>query len=149
LLVSGARDHDRCVAKLESARRPADRLRFKLLAFEENMEQLYASTTMAVCRAGAVTVAELAATGTPSALVPLPGAPHDHQTRNAQTLVDAEAAVLINDAELDGDRLADELDGLLADASRLSAMAAAAHGLARPDAAARVADLVEEAARAA
>jgi UDP-N-acetylglucosamine--N-acetylmuramyl-(pentapeptide) pyrophosphoryl-undecaprenol N-acetylglucosamine transferase len=110
------------------------------------MPDLYAVTTVAVCRAGATTVAELAAAGVPSVLVPLPGAPGDHQTRNAEALVDAGAAALVPDAECTGARLAAELEPLLADHDRLEAMAAAARTLARPDAAHQLAALVEAAA---
>jgi UDP-N-acetylglucosamine--N-acetylmuramyl-(pentapeptide) pyrophosphoryl-undecaprenol N-acetylglucosamine transferase len=91
--------------------------------------------------------AELAAVGIPSVLVPLPGAPGDHQTRNAEVFVAAGAAVMVPDAELDTDRLAAELDRLLAEPARLAAMGDAARTLGRADAAARVADLVEEVAR--
>jgi UDP-N-acetylglucosamine--N-acetylmuramyl-(pentapeptide) pyrophosphoryl-undecaprenol N-acetylglucosamine transferase len=102
-----------------------------------------------VCRAGAITVSELATTGLPAVLVPLPGAPADHQTSNARALVEAGAGVLVTDDELDGDRLATVLDELLGDPEQLAAMGRAARSVARPDAAARVADLVEEVARAA
>ena len=111
------------------------------------MPDLYAATSIAVCRAGATTVAELAAAGVPSVLVPLPGAPGDHQTRNALALVDAGAAVLVPDAECTGARLAAELEPLLADPARLETMAAAARTLARPDAADDLAALVEAAGR--
>jgi UDP-N-acetylglucosamine--N-acetylmuramyl-(pentapeptide) pyrophosphoryl-undecaprenol N-acetylglucosamine transferase len=79
-------------------------------------------------------------------LVPLPGAPGDHQTANARAFRDAGAAVVVPDAELTPGRLAEELDTLLAAPERMAAMAAAARGLAHPDAAERVAKLVEESA---
>jgi len=113
------------------------------------MERLYARTTLAVCRAGAITVAELAAAGVPAVLVPLPGAPGDHQARNADALVGAGAAVVVPDAECDAARLDAELRELLADPGRLEVMSANARTLGRPDAAARLADLVEEVARGA
>ena len=103
--------------------------------------------TCVVCRAGAMTVAELLVSGVPAILVPLPGAPRDHQTRNAQALVAAGAAILVPDAECDAGRLETELAALLADADRLAAMGAAARGLGHPDAAARVAELVDAHAR--
>jgi UDP-N-acetylglucosamine--N-acetylmuramyl-(pentapeptide) pyrophosphoryl-undecaprenol N-acetylglucosamine transferase len=81
-------------------------------------------------------------------LVPSPYVTADHQTANARHLVDAGAAVLVPDGELDGDRLAAEVDGLLADPVRLDRMARAARAAARPDAAAAIAALVEEHARA-
>jgi UDP-N-acetylglucosamine--N-acetylmuramyl-(pentapeptide) pyrophosphoryl-undecaprenol N-acetylglucosamine transferase len=147
--VSGARGHDEVAARLASLRRADDALSYELVRYEDHMEHLYAAAALFVCRAGAVTVAELTATGTPGLLVPLPGAPGDHQTRNAEALVTAGAGVLVPDAELDGARLAAELDVLLGDPERLHSMGQKARTLAQPDAAARVADLVEEAARAA
>jgi UDP-N-acetylglucosamine--N-acetylmuramyl-(pentapeptide) pyrophosphoryl-undecaprenol N-acetylglucosamine transferase len=146
--VSGTRDYDDCVAALAAGKHPGDALEYSLVHYEDHMETLYARAALVVCRAGAVTVAELAAAAVPSVLVPLPGAPGDHQTHNARTLVDAGAAVLVPDAECDAARLDAVAGGLLADPARLGAMAAAARGLARPEAAARLADLVEEVARA-
>lgn len=145
--VTGPRNYDDCMARLTALRRPGDALRYELVAYEEHMHRLYARTTVAVCRAGAVTVAELAAAGVPAVLVPLPGAPGDHQTRNAESLASAHAAVVLPDRECDGERLDGALTSLLADPVRLESMAGAARGLARPDAAARLADLVEEVAR--
>jgi UDP-N-acetylglucosamine--N-acetylmuramyl-(pentapeptide) pyrophosphoryl-undecaprenol N-acetylglucosamine transferase len=85
--------------------------------------------------------------GVPSLLMPLPGAPGDHQTANARLLADVGGAVLLPDAEIDGGRLRTELSLLLGDAGRRRAMALAAAGVGIPDAADRVADLVEEHAR--
>lgn len=146
--VTGRRDYQRCVD--EWAARPAggDALRYELVAYEDDMAALYRRADVLVTRAGAVTVAELAVVGTPAVVVPLPGAPSDHQTANGRALVAAGAAVLVPDGECDGARLAAELDALLADPDRRRAMRAGAATLARPDAAARVADLVEEAAGA-
>ena len=111
------------------------------------MPQLFERATVAVCRAGAGTVAELTAAGLPAVLVPLPGAPSDHQAQNAATLARAGAVVVVPDAECDAARLDTAVSELLAAPDRLDAMASAARGLARPDAAARLADLVEEVAR--
>jgi undecaprenyldiphospho-muramoylpentapeptide beta-N-acetylglucosaminyltransferase len=144
--VTGTRNYEPCSARLAGLRRPADRLDYELVDYEDHMERLYARTSVAVCRAGAITVAELAAAGLPAVLVPLPGAPGDHQTRNAEALVDGGAAIVVRDADCDAARLDSELRGLLGDAVRLEAMAAAARALGRPDAGARLADLVEEAA---
>ena len=141
--VSGAAGHAAAEAALAANRRPGDTLGYTLLRYEDRMPELYAATSIAVCRSGATTVAELAAAGVPSVLVPLPGAPGDHQTRNAQALVDAGAAVLVPDAECTGARLAAELEPLLADPARLEAMSAAARTLARPQAADDLAQLVE------
>jgi UDP-N-acetylglucosamine--N-acetylmuramyl-(pentapeptide) pyrophosphoryl-undecaprenol N-acetylglucosamine transferase len=144
--VAGPRNHDDCAGRLDALRRPGDTLPYELVGYEEHMEKLYTRTTVAVCRAGAVTVAELAAAGVPAVLVPLPGAPGDHQTRNAEALARADAGVLVPDRDCDGARLDAELTALLSDPARLESMAAAARRLARPDAAARLADLVQEVA---
>lgn len=144
----GTRFHDECVARLERLRRPSDRLRYELVPYEEHMATLYRRAAVAVCRAGASSVAELTAVGLPSVLVPLPGAPSDHQTRNARSLEAAGAAVLVPDERCDGPTLAEVVVGLLDDPSRLGTMSAAARALARPDAAGQLADLVEEHARA-
>jgi undecaprenyldiphospho-muramoylpentapeptide beta-N-acetylglucosaminyltransferase len=145
--ITGARNYDHCATRLDAIRSPDDALHYLLVPYEDHMETLYARTAIAVCRAGAVTVAELSTAGVPAVLVPLPGAPGDHQTRNARTMVDGGAAVLVPDRELDAERLARVLDDLLGDPARIAAMAGRAHQLGRPDATARLADLVEEAAR--
>ena len=83
----------------------------------------------------------------PSVLVPLPGAPRDHQTRNARALVGMGAAVLVPDSECDGRRLAEELETLLSDQDRLRRMNQAAREHSHPDAANRVAALIDTYAR--
>lgn len=120
---------------------------YRKVRYEDRMDLLFAAADLAVCRAGATSVAELAAVGLPSVLVPLPGAPGDHQTANASALVAIGAAVLIVDRDLDGGLLAKTVDQLLCDQGRLRAMSDAAKRWARPDAATRVADLVEAHAR--
>jgi UDP-N-acetylglucosamine--N-acetylmuramyl-(pentapeptide) pyrophosphoryl-undecaprenol N-acetylglucosamine transferase len=147
--VCGPRNFDECLAILEAQRRADDKLQYDLVGYEEHMEKVFERATLAVCRAGAGTIAELTAAGVPAVLVPLPGAPSDHQTRNARTLEDAGAAVLVRDAECDATRLDAVVSQLLGDAQRLGTMGSAAHALGPRDAAARVADLVEEHARVA
>lgn len=122
-------------------------LAYHPVGYEDRMPELYAAADVVVGRAGGTTVAELAAVGLASVLVPLPIAPDDHQTANAMALVRAGAAVVVADADLTAERLVAELDPLLADPGRLRAMGEAARELARPDAAERVADLVERHAR--
>ncbi|HET7489098.1 MAG TPA: undecaprenyldiphospho-muramoylpentapeptide beta-N-acetylglucosaminyltransferase [Acidimicrobiales bacterium] len=120
---------------------------YQAVEYEDRMPLVLAAADVVVGRAGGSTVAELAAVGRASVLVPLPIAPQDHQTANARALVDAGAAVLVPDADFTPERLAAELGPLVADPARLAAMGDAAHGLDRPDAAERVADLVERHAR--
>jgi UDP-N-acetylglucosamine--N-acetylmuramyl-(pentapeptide) pyrophosphoryl-undecaprenol N-acetylglucosamine transferase len=115
---------------------------WRVVGFEDRMADLWAACDVAVCRAGANTVAELCATGVPSVLVPLPTAPGAHQDANAAVLADAGAAVVIDDASLSADLLDATLRALLADPDRLAAMSAAALSLSRRDAARRVAEVV-------
>jgi UDP-N-acetylglucosamine--N-acetylmuramyl-(pentapeptide) pyrophosphoryl-undecaprenol N-acetylglucosamine transferase len=147
--VCGPRNFDESRAALDDVRKPDDALRYELVPYEEHMEALYARATLAVCRAGAGTIAELTAAGVPAVLVPLPGAPSDHQTRNAQTLERAGAAVMLRDANCTPARLDAVVSELLSVPTRLAAMGTAARALGRPDAAARLADLAEERAHAA
>jgi UDP-N-acetylglucosamine--N-acetylmuramyl-(pentapeptide) pyrophosphoryl-undecaprenol N-acetylglucosamine transferase len=125
----------------------AEGLSYRVVPFEDRMPELYVSADVCVTRAGAMTVAELLVSGVPAILVPLPGAPRDHQTRNAEALVGMGAAVHLPDPECTGQRLAEELDALLSDPERLRAMSQAAREHAHPDAAARVAELVDANAR--
>ncbi|MDQ6696305.1 MAG: UDP-N-acetylglucosamine--N-acetylmuramyl-(pentapeptide) pyrophosphoryl-undecaprenol N-acetylglucosamine transferase [Actinomycetota bacterium] len=120
---------------------------YQCVEYEDRMHLLLQAADVAVTRAGG-TIAELAALGVPSVLIPLPIATRGHQLANAGVFEAAGGAVMILDAELDTDRLERELVALLADASRLASMASAMRAMARPDAADRVAALVEESARA-
>jgi UDP-N-acetylglucosamine--N-acetylmuramyl-(pentapeptide) pyrophosphoryl-undecaprenol N-acetylglucosamine transferase len=101
-------------------------------SFIDDIAGAYSEADLAVCRAGATTVAELAAAGLPSILVPYPHAVDDHQTRNARFLSDAGAAVLVPQSELTPERLAELIAGF--DRKRLCEMAARARSLGRPDA---------------
>jgi len=123
------------------------RLWYRQVPFEERMALFYQAADVVVARAGANTVAELAVVGVPALLVPLPGAPGDHQGRNAAVLVEAGGAVLVPDAECTGERLDAELGSLLADPPRLAAMARAAASVGRPDALEAVLGLVLSRAR--
>jgi UDP-N-acetylglucosamine:LPS N-acetylglucosamine transferase len=115
--------------------------------YEERMAAVYSAADVVVCRAGAMTVAELAVAGVPSVLVPLPGAPGDHQTANARVLERAGAAVLVPDADCEPAALGCLLDHLLDDPGRLEAMATAAAATGHRDAAAAGARVVEANAR--
>lgn len=116
-------------------------------AFVTDMAEAYAWADLVVCRAGALTLAELAAAGVASVLVPYPHAVDDHQTRNAEFLVERGAAELLPQAELDAGSLVARLDALLGDRERLLGMARAARDCARSDSAADVADICLEMAR--
>ena len=111
-------------------------------AFVEDMAGQLASADLVLCRAGATTLAEIAAVGVASILVPFPFAIDDHQTRNAETLVSAGAAMLCPQATLTPERLAQVLHSL--DRCRLLAMASRARELGRPRAALTIADACEQ-----
>jgi UDP-N-acetylglucosamine--N-acetylmuramyl-(pentapeptide) pyrophosphoryl-undecaprenol N-acetylglucosamine transferase len=122
-------------------------LHYQVVPFEERMPEVYGAADLCVCRAGAMTVAEILVAGVPAILVPLPGAPRDHQTRNANALVAAGAAIIIPDDECTAARLETEVEALLRDPVRRAQMGAAARALGHLDAAARVAELVDAHAR--
>ncbi|MEY3220853.1 MAG: hypothetical protein RIT27_2210 [Pseudomonadota bacterium] len=103
-------------------------------AFIENMAEAYRWADVAVCRAGALTISELAQMGVPSILVPFPHAVDDHQTANAQFLVDAGAAILIQQQHLTSTQLAELLDNFVQNPEHLQQMAAAARQCAKPEA---------------
>src|SRR6185503_3955799 len=109
----------------ESARKSyADaRVRADVRPFIEDMAEAYAWADLVICRAGALTISELTAAGVGSILVPFPAAVDDHQTRNARFLVEAGAALLIPESELNAQRLSDELLRICADRSEPLRMA--------------------------
>lgn len=107
----------------------------EVVEFIDDMSTAYAQSQLVICRSGATTVAELAACGRPAILIPLPQAAADHQTCNAQALVDAGAARLLPQSELAGDQLAETIIDLLSDPETLSAMATNARSLAAKGAA--------------
>jgi UDP-N-acetylglucosamine--N-acetylmuramyl-(pentapeptide) pyrophosphoryl-undecaprenol N-acetylglucosamine transferase len=117
--------------------------RYHLVPYTDRLAAAMAAADLVVARSGG-SVAELAALGRPAILVPYPYATADHQRKNARELVTGGGAVLVDDAELNGEVLARLVSELLGDPSRLAAMAAASAALGRPDAALRVADQIED-----
>ncbi len=158
----GARQINRAMAELapELARSPvevfhqagaADReevatayrragVRAEVVDFEPDMARRYAWADLAVCRAGALTVAELCLARLPALLVPYPHAAADHQRANARALAEAGGARVLPARPLDPARLGREIAGLLREPATLSAMSAAAEKLARPGATRRIAE---------
>ncbi len=119
----------------------------RLTPFIEDMAEAYGWADLVVCRAGALTIAELAAAGVAALLVPFPFAVDDHQTANARFLEQGGAARMVQQAELNSERLAAMLRDLLSDRARLRAMAEAARHLAQIEAADQVAQLCLQQAR--
>ena len=103
--------------------------------FFDPIAPAYAVADLVVCRAGAMTIAELCAWGKPSVLIPLPSAAADHQTFNARALAEAGAAVLLLESELTPESFAKTVTSLAADRARLASLATAAQGRGHPDAA--------------
>jgi UDP-N-acetylglucosamine--N-acetylmuramyl-(pentapeptide) pyrophosphoryl-undecaprenol N-acetylglucosamine transferase len=110
--------------------------------FLDDIQAAYAGADLVISRSGAMTVAEIAAAGRPALLVPFAGATHGHQEANARALEAAGAAVVVTESEATVERLADAIAGLLGNPLRLLAMGEAARRSARPDAAARLCDVV-------
>jgi UDP-N-acetylglucosamine--N-acetylmuramyl-(pentapeptide) pyrophosphoryl-undecaprenol N-acetylglucosamine transferase len=118
----------------------ADPARWEVRAFLDDMPARFANADLILCRSGS-SVAELAAAGKPSLLVPFPFAADDHQHKNAQIFADAGAAVLVPESELTNERLLSELTGLLGNPERLRKMGAQARTLAHPNALQRIAEM--------
>ena len=114
--------------------------------FIKDMAEAYGWADIVLCRSGALTVSELCVAGVGAVLVPFPHAVDDHQTRNAQQMVNAKGAILIPQPKLSVDLLAETLTDLGKDRRRILDMAKAAKTLARPDATERVVNYCLEAA---
>jgi UDP-N-acetylglucosamine--N-acetylmuramyl-(pentapeptide) pyrophosphoryl-undecaprenol N-acetylglucosamine transferase len=132
---TGERDHEMVRDAYREAGQEA-----RVEPFLHSMDQEMGAADVVVSRAGATTLAELAAAARPAILVPLPTATDDHQRRNAVAFVTAGAAVMVEQRELTGDRLAAEILGLAFDGNRRRALGEGAHRLARPDAAKVIVD---------
>jgi UDP-N-acetylglucosamine--N-acetylmuramyl-(pentapeptide) pyrophosphoryl-undecaprenol N-acetylglucosamine transferase len=120
---------------------------WELGAFFTDMARLYREADLALCRSGALTLAELASAAVPAALVPFPWAADDHQTENARAFEAAGAAILLPERVLSGEAVVSLVRGFLAGPDRLGAMSRAAMALARRDAAAVMAEEVLRLAR--
>ena len=137
---TGAADYD----EVEAAYRAAG-LDVEVTAFIDDMATAYGRADLVVSRAGASTLAELAALAKPAILIPYPVAADDHQRKNADVVVRAGAAEMILDRDLDGPVLAEAVAALAAAPARRAAMGEAMHGFDVPDAAARVIAVCREA----
>ena len=111
------------------------------------MAHAYALSDIAVVRAGALTLSELSVCGMPSILLPFPRATADHQTKNAETMVRAGAAIMIRQADLTTSNLQETIIGLLDDTDKLTAMGAQALSLGKPKATKEIVDKIFKVAR--
>lgn len=141
---TGADGFDSALTQL--ALTPEEQLRWRVMPYITNMGDMLAASDLVVSRAGASSIAEIAAAATPSILVPYPHATADHQTTNAHYLVDAHAAALIADDALDTKEFSSQLMALLDDAALRERMTQAARGLGSVRAASLLADQVESVA---
>lgn len=138
---------ERFVQLAAPARDGASGILYHVVGYEDRMAALYAAADLLVTRAGAGTIAELAATGTPALVVPWPGAAENHQVDNAKVLSDVGAAVLVEQADFTVDRLVDEVERLRTDPAALAALAAAARAAGEVHRSGALVDLVERVAR--
>jgi len=116
--------------------------------FIDDMPRFFADADLLLCRSGASTVAEITAAGRPAILVPFPRATDDHQKRNAEALERAEAAVMLEEANLSQATLVEAVSSLLADPAKLRAMGDAARRLSHPNAARDIANMAAKLAKA-
>jgi len=138
---SGAPEHE----QLADAFRETGMLG-EVVPFIEDMPAAFSEADLVVARAGAGAVNEIAAAGMPSILVPLPFAADDHQRKNAEALVERRAAEMVRDAELTGTRLYREVEALRSEPALLERMRERVRQFAKPGAAERAAEVLEEAA---
>jgi UDP-N-acetylglucosamine--N-acetylmuramyl-(pentapeptide) pyrophosphoryl-undecaprenol N-acetylglucosamine transferase len=137
LHIAGALDFQR-VCEITTGR--AD---YKVLGFCDQMPSAYAIADLVIARSGASSLTEIASAGCPSILVPYPHAADDHQTRNAEVFAEAGAATLVQECDLDAEKLASLATSILQDLPTYQRMAKAARALAVPDAADRVCAAIE------
>jgi len=135
----GGADYERMCAVYQDMGQEA-----RLEAFIHDMGEAYAWADLALCRAGATTVAELTACGLPAVFIPFPHATHDHQTMNARLLERQGAALALAECDLDRRDCAGMVIDLLKSPEKIAAMSESARKLARPQAAAAVVDVLEE-----
>jgi UDP-N-acetylglucosamine--N-acetylmuramyl-(pentapeptide) pyrophosphoryl-undecaprenol N-acetylglucosamine transferase len=119
---------------------------YEVMPFVEDMAALYHWADLAICRAGALTVSEVAVTGTPSVLVPLPQAIDNHQTKNAEALMSAGGASIVSQSELENDAIPEFLTRILRDAPTLKQMSDDARAWSKPNATQDVVSIAEEVA---
>jgi UDP-N-acetylglucosamine--N-acetylmuramyl-(pentapeptide) pyrophosphoryl-undecaprenol N-acetylglucosamine transferase len=147
LHLVGPKELPAAEARLEDLRLPEDRVLWRLVGSTDRMDLAYSVADLALCRAGAATLFEIASAALPAIVVPYPYATADHQRANAQPLVDSKAVVLLLDADCTPGSVGELVDDLLWDESRLGAMSASIHEFARPQAAESLADVVRAVAR--
>ncbi|MTV82915.1 undecaprenyldiphospho-muramoylpentapeptide beta-N-acetylglucosaminyltransferase [Secundilactobacillus folii] len=144
IFVTGPKRYDDVMAKV-AAVKEADNI--SIQAYINNMPEVLPKIAGVVGRSGATTLAELTALGVPSILIPSPYVTADHQTKNAMSLVNANAALMIKEADLTSESLVAKMDELMTDDHRRAAMAAAAKKLGKPHAATEMLSVLQGVSR--
>jgi UDP-N-acetylglucosamine--N-acetylmuramyl-(pentapeptide) pyrophosphoryl-undecaprenol N-acetylglucosamine transferase len=134
--------HQTGTKQLEKVRQAYEKfgIKAKVMPFIVDMAGAYAAADLIVCRAGATSLAEITASGKAAILIPYPWAANDHQTKNAQAMADAEAAVVINESELTSGKLFGALENLLSDEKKLKKLEKNSARLGNINAAANIVD---------
>lgn len=142
---TGTSDHDRVVEELALTDEQAER--WRVFPYIDSMSEVLSASDLVVSRAGASSVAEIMTVGVPAIFVPYPYARGDHQTLNAQACVNAGAAKLVSDDEVEGEAFSDLILTLLADGATRDTMAQASKSLSGSNARRKLADLIEQSAQ--
>lgn len=137
---------ERYLATAAPARDGASGILYRVVGYEQRMQHLYAAVDLMITRAGAGTVAEIAAVGVPSIIVPWPDAAANHQLDNARVLSDRGAAVLLEQHALSADRLVEEVERFIAHPDALAELAAAAHEAGAVHRSGRLVEVIERVA---
>lgn len=142
LHVTGPANYDQFVAEAHKSMKIPENGNITVVSYMHDMPTALAAADLAICRAGAATLAELAAVGLPSILVPYPYAAENHQEHNARALERKGAAVVIKDGDLSGDLLKAEIEKLMSNREILTGMSMAGRNLGRPGAIEDILDCV-------
>lgn len=134
LFVPGAANYSNIIAELDEQYENPEAANIFIEPYIDKMPQVFKEIDLVVCRSGATTLAEITSLGLPSILIPSPHVTEDHQTRNALSLVNENAAIMIKEEELTSDRLIEEIDSLMFDKTKRKLMAKKAKTLGSPKA---------------
>lgn len=121
-----------------------EKFNVSVVSYIPNMPEVFSTVSLVVSRSGATTLAELTALGLPSVLIPSPYVTNDHQTKNAESLVNKNAAKLINESELTGEKLVQTLDELMLNSNTRQEMAKNAKKMGMPDASDRIIEVINK-----
>ncbi|EXJ22856.1 UDP-N-acetylglucosamine--N-acetylmuramyl- (pentapeptide) pyrophosphoryl-undecaprenol N-acetylglucosamine transferase [Alkalibacterium sp. AK22] len=142
LFVTGEANYERFLKEWTAGKELAGLEKVKIVPYVDSLPEVFASVSLVVARSGATTLAELTAIGVPSILIPSPNVTEDHQTRNARSLSDAHAALLLKESELNSDVFMQAVSQLMKDEPKRLKMAQQAKEIGVPDASDRIIQLM-------